>query len=43
MPNLAKSHSYHHRGGEVPLLGATIPEHSSQRIPPFEKGGSGGI
>jgi very-short-patch-repair endonuclease len=24
-------------------LGATIPEHSSKSIPPFEKGGSGGI
>jgi fatty-acyl-CoA synthase len=22
-----KTHSYHHRGGDVPLLGATIPEH----------------
>jgi len=25
-----KTHSYHHRGGEIPLLGATIPAHLAQ-------------
>jgi fatty-acyl-CoA synthase len=30
MPTIIHTTSYHHRGGEIPLLGSTIPEHLAQ-------------